>query len=82
VERMLQRAQASGGVRDGVTSREVMGLVMGVCQVTEWSESAEPEDASGRLMVEASGPLMLEVVCDGLRAPGTRPASRRRSPAE
>jgi AcrR family transcriptional regulator len=82
VERMLQRAQASGGVRDGVTSREVMGLVMGVCQVTEWSESAEPEDASGRLMVEASGPLMLEVVCDGLRAAGTRPAARRRSPAK
>jgi hypothetical protein len=62
----------------------VMGLVMGVCQVTEWSESAEPEDASGRLMVEASGPLMLEVVCDGLRTPGSRPAprARRRSPAK
>jgi len=57
--------------------------VMGVCQVTEWSESAEPEDASGRLMVEASGPLMLEVVCDGLRAPGAPPAraARRRSAA-
>jgi AcrR family transcriptional regulator len=84
VERMLQRAQAAGGVRDGVTSREVMGLVMGVCQVTEWSESAEPEDASGRLMVEASGPLMLEVVCDGLRAPGSRRGAeaRRRSPAK
>ncbi len=57
VEQMLERAKAAGRVRDGVTSREVMGLVLGVCHAGEGSDF----DVASRLR-------MVDVVCDGLRA--------------
>jgi AcrR family transcriptional regulator len=55
VGQMLERAQAAGRVRDGVTAQEVMGLVVGACQAGEWSE-----------LGEASLLRMVDVVCDGL----------------
>jgi len=56
VTRMLERAKAAGGVRDGVTTHEVIGLVVGTCQVAERSEL----DADSRQR-------MVEIICDGLR---------------
>ena len=61
VAKMLERAEAAGSVRKGVTTREVMGLVVGVCQASEHTEL----DADSRLR-------MVEIVCDGLRPPPGR----------
>jgi AcrR family transcriptional regulator len=58
VDGMLARAQGAGAIRPGLTTREVMGLIMGVCQAGEHSEL----DGASRLR-------MLDVVCDGLRPP-------------
>ena len=55
LERMLDRAAASGAVRDDVTTDEVMGLVVGACHA---AEQAGPGATPDRL---------IEVVCDGLR---------------
>ncbi len=56
VEVLLKRAVASGDVRSDVTTKEVLGLVVGTCMATEPSGIA-----SGHCE------QMLEVVCDGLR---------------
>ncbi|MGA3146710.1 MAG: helix-turn-helix domain-containing protein [Acidimicrobiales bacterium] len=56
VGQMLERAQAAGAVRRGVTAEEVMGLVVGVCHAGERSE-----------LDEASLLRMVDIVCDGLR---------------
>jgi AcrR family transcriptional regulator len=61
VDRMLRRAEAAGAVRDGVTTKEVISLVIGVCQAAEQSA---PEGASRDRMVD--------ILCDGLRLPPTR----------
>jgi len=61
VDRMLRRAESAGAVREGVTTQEVIGLVVGVCQVADRST---PEDASRDRMVD--------IVCDGLRPPLSR----------
>ena len=58
VDRMLSRAEAAGAVRKGVTTQEVIGLVVGVCQAADWSK---PDEASRNRMVD--------IVCDGLRIP-------------
>jgi AcrR family transcriptional regulator len=61
VTAMLDRAKAAGSVRDGVTTREVIGLVVATCQAAEQTEL----DADSRQRI-------LEIVCDGLR-PQRRP---------
>ena len=58
VDQMLERAKGAGEIREGLTTREVMGLIMGVCQAGEHSEL----DGASRVR-------MLDVVCDGLRPP-------------
>jgi AcrR family transcriptional regulator len=56
VQRMLDQAQAAGAVRAGITTREVMGMVVGICQTNS------PSDLD-----PASRDRMIGVVCDGLR---------------
>jgi AcrR family transcriptional regulator len=58
VQVLLQRAVASGAVRSDITTKEVIGLVVGTCMATE-----HPGIASGRCE------QMLQIVCDGLRVP-------------
>ncbi|HEV3264478.1 MAG TPA: TetR/AcrR family transcriptional regulator [Acidimicrobiales bacterium] len=58
VDLMIRRAEAAGAVRPGVTTQEVIGLVVGVCKAVDMS-SAE----------DASRDRMLDIVCDGLRVP-------------
>ena len=54
VETMIRRAEAAGAVRDGVTPKEVLGLVVGLCQATE-----RPEFDG------VSRQRMVDVVCAG-----------------
>jgi AcrR family transcriptional regulator len=56
VETMIRRAEAAGAVRDGITPKEVLGLVVGLCQATE-----RPEFDG------VSRQRMVDVVCAGLR---------------
>jgi AcrR family transcriptional regulator len=60
VQRILDRAEDAGAVRKGVTTQEVMGLLIGACQAAERSA---PDIASRDRMVD--------IVCDGLRPPVT-----------
>jgi AcrR family transcriptional regulator len=60
VQRILDRAEDAGAVRKGVTTKEVMGLLIGACQAAERSA---PDIASRDRMVD--------IVCDGLRPPVT-----------
>ena len=55
---MIRGAEAAGAVRPGVTTQEVIGLVVGVCKAVDLS-SAE----------DASRDRMVDIVCDGLRVP-------------
>jgi AcrR family transcriptional regulator len=57
VQVLLERAVASGGVRGDVTTKEVLGLVVGTCMATE------PSGIASGLCEQ-----MLDVVCDGLRS--------------
>lgn len=54
-QRLLDRALASGAVRDDVTTDEVIGLVVGVCHAAEQTGLAGTPER------------MIEVVSDGLR---------------
>jgi len=58
VQRMLERAQSSGAVRQGVTAHEVMGLIIGA------SQSADHIGAGRDSQIR-----MVDIVCDGLREP-------------
>ncbi|HEY1988213.1 MAG TPA: TetR/AcrR family transcriptional regulator [Acidimicrobiales bacterium] len=58
VERMTRRAEVAGAVRPGVTTQEVIGLVVGVCKAVDMSSADD-----------ASRDRMVDIVCDGLRAP-------------
>jgi AcrR family transcriptional regulator len=58
VDRMIRRAEDAGAVRPGVTTQEVIGLVIGVCKAADLS-SAE----------DGSRDRMVQIVCDGLRLP-------------
>jgi len=60
LDRMLRSAEDAGAVRKGVTTQEVIGLVVGVCKAADLS-SAEA----------ASRDRMVDIVCDGLRLPST-----------
>ncbi|HEX3564119.1 MAG TPA: TetR/AcrR family transcriptional regulator [Acidimicrobiales bacterium] len=60
IQRILDRAEDAGAVRKGVTTQEVMGLLIGACQTAERSA---PDIASRDRMVD--------IVCDGLRPPVT-----------
>jgi AcrR family transcriptional regulator len=55
IRRLIDRAAASGAVREDVTSAEVIGLVVGACH------------AAGQSGLGATSDRMIEVVCDGLR---------------
>lgn len=55
---LLQRAQAAGAVRADVTATDVTGLLMGTCL------------AAGCVNDGSPGPVMVTVICDGLRADG------------
>jgi AcrR family transcriptional regulator len=57
LDKLRQRAVESGGVRDDVSTQEVVGLVIGACLVAE-----RPG------MAKLSSRQMVGVVCDGLRA--------------
>jgi hypothetical protein len=57
---MLRRAEDAGAVRDGITTKEVLGLLIGVCQASDHSK-----------LDDASRQRMMDVVCDGLRASST-----------
>jgi len=56
VERMLRRAEEAGAVRSGVTTPEVLGLLVGVCRAAEQSK-----------LDDRSSQRMVDIVCDGLR---------------
>ena len=60
VDRMLRRAEGVGAVREGITTKEVLGLVIGVCHATEQSK-----------LDGASRERMVDIVCDGLRPTST-----------
>lgn len=52
---LLDRAAASGAVRDDVSTAEVIGLVVGACH------------AAGQAGLGATPDRMIDIVCDGLR---------------
>jgi hypothetical protein len=56
VQRMLERAETAGAVRAGISTPEVLGLVVGVCQASDRTE-----------LDAASRERMMDVICDGLR---------------
>jgi AcrR family transcriptional regulator len=56
VGHLVERAVASGDIRDDISAKEVMGLVMGICMAT---------DRSG--LASGSRQQLVSVVCDGLR---------------
>jgi AcrR family transcriptional regulator len=56
VDRMLRRAEDAGAVRDGISTQEVLGLLVGVCQAAERSK-----------LDGGSRERMVDIVCDGLR---------------
>lgn len=60
IDVLLQRAVEAGSVRSDVSAEEMIGLVVGACQV----QSHSGLDDAGVLR-------MVRVVCDGLRAPLT-----------
>jgi AcrR family transcriptional regulator len=60
VQRMLDRAEDAGAVRKGVTTQDVMGLLIGACQAADRSAV----DGTSR-------DRMVDIVCDGLRPPST-----------
>jgi AcrR family transcriptional regulator len=60
IDVLLQRAVAAGAVRPDVSTDEMIGLVVGACQVGGHSDY---DDATVKRMVE--------IVCDGLRPPRT-----------
>jgi len=60
IQRILDRAEDAGAVRKGVTTQEVMGLLIGACQAAARST---PDCVSRDRMVD--------IVCDGLRPPVT-----------
>ena len=64
---MLRRAEAAGAVRPGVTTQEVIGLVVGVCKAADMSSADD-----------ASRDRMVDIVCDGLRIPSTAMTPRQR----
>lgn len=57
IRRLLDRAAASGAVRDDVTTAEVIGLVVGACHAAEQPSLGVTPDR------------LIQVVCDGLRRP-------------
>jgi AcrR family transcriptional regulator len=57
IDVLLQRAVSAGSVRAGISTEEMMGLVVGVCQ----GGHARFDDATVQRMVG--------IVCDGLRPP-------------
>jgi AcrR family transcriptional regulator len=59
VGRLLQKGADSGSVRDDVTAKQVMSLIMGACM------------ASGNVEIPGSREQLVTVVCDGLRAPAS-----------
>ncbi len=61
VDTLLARAVETGAVRDDVSTEEMIGLVVGVCQI---GDHAGHDDASVQRMVQ--------IVCDGLRPPVAR----------
>jgi AcrR family transcriptional regulator len=60
IDLLLQRAVSAGSVRADVSTEEMVGLVVGVCQAGGRSDH---DDATLRRMVG--------IVCDGLRPPAT-----------
>jgi AcrR family transcriptional regulator len=56
VGRLVDRAVASGEIRDDVSAKEIMGLVMGICMATNRSGLAS-----------GSRQQLVSVICDGLR---------------
>lgn len=58
VARLVARAVQAGDIRDDVSAKEIMGLVMGVCVAT---------DRSG--FASGSRQQLVSVICDGLRSP-------------
>jgi AcrR family transcriptional regulator len=67
VQRMLERAEAVGAVRSGISTHEVIGLLVGVCQASDRSE-----------LDAASRERMVDVICDGLHP---QPVAARSGPA-
>ena len=59
IERLRQRAVASGGVRDDVTTVQIIGLIIGACRV--------PVTPGASGTTAPSSPQMLGVIFDGLR---------------
>jgi AcrR family transcriptional regulator len=70
VQRMLERAEAVGAVRGGISTQELIGLLVGACQASERSA-----------LGAASRERMVDIICDGLRPqpaaapPGPAPRS-------
>jgi hypothetical protein len=63
---LLERAQATGAVRDDVDTPDVIGLVVGSCLAAEQSGlAATSAEQSG--LAATSSERMLDVVLDGLR---------------
>ena len=61
IDVLLQRAVSAGSVRADVSTEEMVGLVIGVCQA-----GGHPD------YDEATRQRMVGIVCDGLRAPSTK----------
>jgi AcrR family transcriptional regulator len=61
IDVLRQRAVATGSVRSDISTEEMIGLVVGACQVSGHSGHDE-----------ASVQRMVEIVCDGLRPPAPR----------
>jgi AcrR family transcriptional regulator len=58
VDRLIERATASGAIRNDVNAEEVIGLLVGACQAARQS-----------CLSEAATERMIDIVCDGIRVP-------------
>jgi AcrR family transcriptional regulator len=58
IDTLISRAKAVGAIRPDITTDEAMGLIVGTCMA---ARQAGLDDASSKRMVD--------IVCDGMRAP-------------
>jgi AcrR family transcriptional regulator len=59
VDRLVARVKAAGDIRSDVGSEEILGLIMGTCQAAQNSG-----------LDDAASQRMIDIVCDGIKAPG------------
>ncbi|HTC68349.1 MAG TPA: helix-turn-helix domain-containing protein [Acidothermaceae bacterium] len=65
IEVLVARADAAGAIRPDITADEVMSLISGTCMAARQSN-----------LDDESCQRMVQIVCDGMRLPESRPLAR------